>query len=209
VSGKAVVDARLTAAKGPLWRGFVDLYSAVFPRREREPVSLIRDRVADGRYCVSVTGDVSEVSGFCILDRVPDPAYSVITYLGVTEARRGVGLGRALVNHAVDLHRAGAAGRLFVEARDRRALRLYEACGFRALDVPYRAPLFDGSGGTTAMQLLVDPERAGQPELEPLYLRRVIRHIYVDGYHVNPDDERLRDQLRVLGEHVKLARPTC
>lgn len=96
-----------------------DLYAIWIEKRVREPDSQVF--VADWN---------GEAAGFitCLLDG----PHGEIDLFGVGEAARGKGLGRALVEHALQWFAAGGAGRVSVvtQGRNIAAQRLYQHCGF-------------------------------------------------------------------------------
>jgi len=71
-----------------------------------------------------------------LLSEVPDRPVWEITYLGLTSAARGRGLGQAALNYAVEQARGAQVARieLAVDARNTPARRLYEAAGFFPFD---------------------------------------------------------------------------
>ena len=66
---------------------------------------------------------------------VPEPDTWEVIYLGLTPAARGRGLGRKVIEHAVELA-APCVSRLelAVDVRNTPALRLYENTGFTPID---------------------------------------------------------------------------
>ncbi len=74
-------------------------------------------------------------AGVVLLNEVAGRAAWEISYLGLTPAARGRGLGRATLAHALDLTRPHV-GRLelAVDARNHPADRLYRATGFQPYD---------------------------------------------------------------------------
>ena len=82
-----------------------------------------------------LTGE-PEAATVLLLSDVTDRPVWEVTYLGLTPAARGRGLGRVALTHAID--QAGAAGvdriELAVDARNTPARRLYEAAGFTPFD---------------------------------------------------------------------------
>lgn len=80
---------------------------------------------------VAVVG--AEVAGYAVLATRKREAE--LANLAVSASRRGEGVGRALLAHAVDVLRERGARRalLAVRASNRRAIRLYGRHGFRAI----------------------------------------------------------------------------
>jgi GNAT superfamily N-acetyltransferase len=70
-----------------------------------------------------------------LLAEVPDRDVWEVVYLGLTEAARGRGLGRAAIQQALDLARPHVSRlELAVDLRNHPATRLYEAAGFVPFD---------------------------------------------------------------------------
>ncbi len=80
-------------------------------------------------YCATVQG---------VMDRGPIGA---IQNLGVVPSHRGLGLGRALVHHALEGFRQAGLARAYLEvtADNNRAVRLYREVGFRKAKTLYKA----------------------------------------------------------------------
>ena len=70
-----------------------------------------------------------------LLAEIPDRDVWEVVYLGLTEAARGRGLGRAAIQQALDLARPHVSRlELAVDLRNHPATRLYEAAGFIPFD---------------------------------------------------------------------------
>jgi ribosomal-protein-alanine N-acetyltransferase len=87
---------------------------------------------APGTLCLigSVGDGASSVPGGLLIARKADDEAEILTF-GVTRPCRNQGLGRALLQTAVERLRASGAKRLFLEVADgnEAALRLYRSCG--------------------------------------------------------------------------------
>ena len=72
---------------------------------------------------------------------ISDDNFGSIQNLGVTPAHRGVGLGTCLLRQALWGFRRSGLPRAYLEvtARNTRAIRLYERCGFRKVRTVYKA----------------------------------------------------------------------
>ncbi|PWG63217.1 GNAT family N-acetyltransferase [Spiribacter halobius] len=180
------------------WSAFEHAYREVFAPAAQEPLARVRERAAAGRYRVTVAmAEPSVVAGFAIVDRVPSPAYAVLTFVGVREGRRGRGLGARLVQRA-------AAGiretPLLVEAAPG-AEGLYAAAGFRSLALDYRVPVFGGEGAQAHTLMIL---QAGDIVDGP-WLRAVVEDMFIDGYGVAAGDARLARQLAGIGATVELS----
>ena len=74
----------------------------------------------------------SEALGCCALLRIEAGAFEVAK-MAVTEAARGQGVGRRVLEFAIAVARASGASRLYLETNGKLqpAIRLYESVGFR------------------------------------------------------------------------------
>ncbi|MCO6440184.1 MAG: GNAT family N-acetyltransferase [Nitrococcus mobilis] len=190
-------------SKSPEWPAFATLYQHAFPFWEREPLPRIAARIDSGRYRLTVLRFADEpVAGFHLLDRVAVLDYAVLTFLAVHQALRGRGLGRRLLRDALcGFHAEPDAAWLFVEAEAER-VPFYLGQGFRQLALDYRVPHFGSLTATQPMMLLTlhRSDRVGSIAGE--LIRRVIEHLFSDGYQVRPDDPRLVRQLQRVPDLV-------
>ena len=191
---------------GAPWQAFLDLYGHCFPATEREPEARIAARVVAGRYRLVLARTrpgtrrpATVALGFSLVDRVPRLGYAVLTYLAVAPEWRGRGIGRALVAEAVADFRHRSRERLLLVEAVGEAAGLYRGGGFSALEMDYRVPEFAGSG-VQPMTLLAVPARSGQGAVPGETLKGVVRHMFVDGYGVAPDDARLEAQVKRIPE---------
>lgn len=195
--------AAVACCRGRDWSAFTRLYEQAFPVWEREPLSRIASRVCSGRYRLTVLRCADEpVAGFHLLDQVAVLNYAVLTFLAVREPLRGRGLGQRLLRDAVCGFRSRPAPAwLFVEAKAG-AARFYQSLGFRRLALDYEIPHY---GSAVAMQpmTLLALHRDGSPGgVDGELIRRVIGHLFTDGYEVPPTDPRLTLQLRRVPDAV-------
>lgn len=185
----------------PEWAAFEAAYAAVFAPAEREPLARVRQRAAAGRYRITLVGTAgATAAGFAIVDVVPEPAYAVLTFVGVMPPWRGQGLGSRLVQAAVEGVRDVDAP-LLVEAAGE-AQRLYARAGFRALALVYSAPVF-GTAGACGHTLMI---RGAAQHVDGRWLRAVVADMFIDGYGVAAGDARLQAQLARIGATVELSR---
>lgn len=183
------------------WAAFERAYAEVFAPAEREPIERVRERATAGRYRVTLARAAgATAAGFAIVDVVADPAYAVLTFVGVRPRWRGQALGKRLVQAAVEDVRDVAAPLLVEAGAD--AQWLYAGVGFRALALAYDVPVF-GSAGTCRHTLMIH----GAPQrVDGRWLRAVIADMFIDGYGVASEDSRLQAQLARIGVTVELSR---
>lgn len=104
-------------------------------------------RRGDALYVAELNG---EVAGFlaAILQGKGADAQAVIDLVGVAPEQQGHGVGRALVSHFIrEWQHRSAALLVGTQAENDSSLRLYESCGFRAVDTKavFHAHVRDGA----------------------------------------------------------------
>jgi len=122
-------DVRIAIHRGPR-----DSLRALFELAEDSAAEL-DSYIGAGRVLVARSG--SEVIGHLQLTGTGDPGQAEIKNMAVTESRQGQGIGRRLVQAAVDLVAAEAVTTLLVAtaAADIGNLRFYQRQGFRMRSV--------------------------------------------------------------------------
>lgn len=103
---------------------------------EAEDSALLLDGyITDGR--VFVAGKGGDVVGLLQLVESPAPYETEIKNMAVAPASRGTGIGRQLIEHAIDVCRRAGGTRVTVAtgAADVGNLRFYQRCGFRMVSV--------------------------------------------------------------------------
>lgn len=199
--------ARFVTLTGPgdeRWSAFLALYHRAFPAAEREPDPVLAERASGGRYRVRLALDGrGAVAGCYVVDVATEADYALLCYVAVEPRWRRSGVGRRLCLDAVAWFSAEAPTPwLLVEAAPR-AARLYRRCGFTRLTLDYRVPYIDAPG-TQVLQLLVLPPADHGGTVPGQRLRAIIRHLFVDGYLVRPDDPRLQAQLERVPDQTRI-----
>ena len=112
------------------YRGSRDKLRALFELAEDSAAEL-NSYIDTGRVLVAVSG--TEVIGHLQLTGTEDPGQAEIKNMAVREARQGQGVGRQLIQAAVDLVAAGPVTTLLVATAtaDIGNLRFYQRQGFR------------------------------------------------------------------------------
>jgi ribosomal-protein-alanine N-acetyltransferase len=123
-------------------------------RRPWDEAAMAQFASAPGTLCLigSVGNGASSVAGGLLIARKAGDEAEILTF-GVTPSCRKRGLGRALLETAVERLRASGAKRLFLEVEDgnEAALRLYLACG--AAPVGRRPGYYDHGGDAAIFSL--------------------------------------------------------
>jgi ribosomal protein S18 acetylase RimI-like enzyme len=139
-----------------VWRGFSGMTEGAFREvleatyvgsldmPELEGVRTLDDILAShraggrfdpARWQIGHLPDDPASAAVVLLGAGPEPGTWEISYLGLSPAARGRGLGRAALNHALNIARPHAARlELAVDARNLPAEHLYQRCGFEPFD---------------------------------------------------------------------------
>lgn len=196
--------ATLTGPADEHWPAFRALYHRAFPAAEREPDPVLAERARAGRYRVRLALDGrGAVTGCYVVDVAVEADYALLCYVAVEPRWRRSGVGRRLCLDAVAWFRAEAPAQwLLVEAAPR-AAQLYRRCGFTRLALDYQVPYIHASG-MQVLQLLVLASDGQAGTMPGQRLRAIIRHLFVDGYLVSPDDPRLQAQLARVPDQTRI-----
>ncbi len=185
------------------WASFCTLYQSEFPDWEQEPLNTISERLSEGRYALTgVKDNAGQLLGFYLLDQPRDPEYSMLTFMSVEPRYRNQGLGSRICQHAFTHYTQQKQRWLLIEAEERQSF-FYGRQGARRLELEYHIPHFDDSGFSTPMYLmgLMKPDTAGQMDGD--FLRRIIEHVFIDGYRVTREDRCLIRQLELIPDKVR------
>lgn len=179
------------------------IYRETFPAWEREPEDTIAERIADGSYRLRVGILQQRVIGFYLLGLNADPSYAMLCFLAIDPGHRRQGWGGLLCRDAVSyFNTLGEIPWLLVEAKDRQAA-FYGRAGFFRLSLDYQAPRFDGPG-SIPMQLMLRRGKESEAKLSAAECRPILHHIFLQGYQLNPEDQRITDQLARVDNDLNL-----
>jgi len=190
-----------------LWDECIRIYTAAFPRWERESEGALRRRLGMDRYRMRAGRKNGKIVGLVILDIEPPFKSALLTYLAVDDDERGKGYGTALTEEAIRLFREETeCDWLLIEAEDRQA-ELYGRIGFLKISVDFYVPRFDDQG-VVPMHLLALPRHPGLANMSADELKQTLEWIYQSGYLIRSDDPRLAKQLSaVTGDTELIAWP--
>lgn len=202
-----MTELRIFRVEGPAlpeWADVLRIYHESFPDWEREPDALIEARTRTGRYVVwAGAAQSGAIVGFSILERSVSHHYALLAFLAVEGLQRGNGFGAQLCQHALKYFEEQTALKmLYVEAEDRQA-RFYGRLGFRRLDLEYYVPRFD-TKGSVPMRLMAISNDPSVRTLDGKELSTVIQSIFCSGYHLEPNDERIQEQLERIPQRIHL-----
>ena len=173
----------------------LSIYEDSFPASQREKSSNIEKNIANGTYKMCIYLLDEEVLGFYILDIQPQLDYTLLTFLAIKAAKRGIGLGSKLSLKATELFKEELQSKYFlIEAQERQA-KLYEKFGFEKIAIEYSAPSFD-SEQSIPMELM---KLKGSADIDKVSLSKIIEDIFTRGYSLNKNDARIEQQLSKIG----------
>lgn len=185
------------------WKGFCRLYQSEFPAWEQEPLDAIRERLLAGRYSLTgVKNTEGQLMGFYLLDQPNDPDYSILTFMAVTPEYRNQGLGSEICRHAFTHYTKREHHWLLIEAEERQSL-FYGRLGAQCLELEYHIPHFSDAESSTPMHLMVLMKPTTPNEMDGDFLRRIIEHIFIEGYRVTREDDCLIRQLELIPSKLR------
>lgn len=185
------------------WKGFCTLYQSEFPSWEQEPLDAISERLSDGRYALTGVRNANDrLVGFYLLDQPGEPDYSILTFMAVAPEFRNQGLGRQICQHAFTHYTKRDHHWLLIEAEERQSF-FYGRLGARCLELEYHIPHFGDAESSTPMYLMVLMRPAIPNEMDGDFLRRIIEHIFIEGYRVAREDSCLQSQLDLIPSKVR------
>lgn len=185
------------------WKGFCVLYQSEFPSWEQEPLDAISGRLRDGRYKLTGARNADDqLVGFYLLDQPREPDYSILTFMAVAPEFRNQGLGSQICQHAFTHYTKRDRHWLLIEAEERQSF-FYGRLGARCLGLEYHIPHFGDTESSTPMYLMVLMRPVIPNEMDGDFLRRIIEHIFIEGYRVKREDSCLQSQLELIPSKVR------
>lgn len=182
-----------------LWNECMKIYVNSFPDWEREDEASILKRVKSGMYKMIAFAQEAEIKGFYILDLYEKFDYILLSFLVVKEKSRGQGIGGLLCRHGIEYFLSLKYMKwLLIEAEYRQSL-LYERVGFKKLDLDYAIPAYDSQKSIKMNLLAIQKEE----RLTQKSLKFIIENIFICGYCLNKDDERIKTQLNKIPKIIK------
>ncbi len=171
------------------------LYRESFPASERRSEEDLRAALSGSDYLVLSREDAGQIIGFAMIFVPAAKHFALLEYLAVAPNRRSAGLGRKLVEEAIEATRGRS---LLIEIESQtadptsaRRQTFYEKCNFnRIAGVKYQLPL---PGNPPPMELWAHPASESSPNRKQLELW--LRTIYVQVYHCLPDDLRIEQMM--------------
>ena len=182
-----------------LWDDFIKIYNDSFEEWEREDVNKLLVNMIKGRYEITIYLDNNEVQGFYILDIRTKLNYALITFLAVKKELRGKKIGSKLCLNAIEFFKTNLlCGWLLVEAGDIQA-RFYKNLGFERINIDYMIPKFNSKDSISTQLLYISKGET----INAKSLSKIIEDIFINGYSLNEDDERIQQQLEYINSNFQ------
>ena len=176
----------------PLWNDVMKIYDDSFPEWERESVANILVNMLKNKYEIVVYLCENEIQGFYILDINTKLNYTLLTFLAVKKELRGKGVGSKLCLNAIDFFKNNLLCEWFlIEAEDMQT-KFYKKFGLKEIDIDYSVPKFN-SKESVAMDLMYITK---DKKIDADSLSNIIEDIFIVGYSLEGDDERLQKQIK-------------
>jgi len=186
------------------WTSFIEIYNESFSSSEQEDIKVIKNRVLEKRYILTLAQVEEEIVGFYLVDIVKKHSYAILTFLAISEKYRAKGYGTLLCSEMIKqaLHLKDISY-LFVEAEKRQAF-FYKKLGFKKLLLDYNVPSFNTQESTQMSLLLVPITNKDMTYIDVKALKEIVSDVFIDGYSLNIDDERLKKQLNLINKDIRL-----
>ncbi|MFK5971424.1 MAG: GNAT family N-acetyltransferase [Candidatus Marithrix sp.] len=186
---------QITSINTNYWQQFIDIYYQTFPNWEREAIDIIAKQIQNGNYLLFVGID-NKVVGFYILDIVTELNYAVLTYLAVIESKRNQGYGISLCKDAINRCKMDL---LLVETE---YPNLYRKIGFKKFNFAYQIPKFTTSDSVIMYLLAIHNNEPNN--IYRSNLVKIITHMFINGYQLTPNDNRIYKQILQIPDQVEL-----
>ena len=190
----------------------IAIYEQSLPSNERQPRSVIEDRLNQGLCTLYGVMEDDAVVGMMVIWIFEDTPFTFLDYLAVHQDYRGKGIGefcmQKIKEEFAKMHKS-----MLIEVEDPdfgedrvtkiRRIRFYEKCGAKWLaNTPYIIPPLDGTDPTPMLILIIANEETAQ--LDGASVREIIRRIYRSVYEKSEDDLLLNTFISEVGDTILL-----
>jgi ribosomal protein S18 acetylase RimI-like enzyme len=190
----------------------IEIYTNSFPESARQPLSVIRKRVASRKERLLIGVSDNKVVAFALLWRLKGSGFVLLDYLAVKKELRSRSIGFKFMRFISSSLRSSGE-KLIIEVDDprfgrnkqekERRVLFYKRCGSRVLNgIRY----FLGSmTGTRAHRLIlmIMPARSGC-SLKGESVRKLVMQIYKELYHRDSRDEVVQATLATIPKTVSI-----
>lgn len=190
----------------------IAIYEQSLPSNERQPRSVIEDRLNQGLCTLYGVMEDNAVIGMMVIWVFEDTPFTFLDYLAVHQDYRGKGIGEFCMQQIrAEFDKLNKSMLIEVEdpdfGEDRvtkiRRIRFYEKCGSKWLvDTPYIIPPLDGTEPTPMLILVVANEKITQ--LNGASVRDILRRIYRSVYERPENDLLLNSFIDKIGDTISL-----
>jgi GNAT superfamily N-acetyltransferase len=202
-----------TDTRDAVFEKIMQIYRDSFPENERQPGSILEERIRTGLETLSVAFLKDEPVGFCLVWTLKDTAFDLLDYLAVRETSRGSGYGTLILHETAKRVLQGGRS-LVIEVEDpdygyesdwkRRRIEFYTRNGAAILEgFSYILPPLDGTRPTRMRLLFFNGDK--RRCMERWELGNLIRRIYKDVYGRDGDDPYLQEMFLNLPVKPKLS----
>lgn len=202
----------ITDTEDPHFEEAMAIYVTQFPKNERHPVTLIRERVQRGSNKLYVGRITNEVVFVALLWPLDNTDFILLDYMATKETHQSRGIGSSFMKNMRNLL-TEKQKRFVIEVevlkhdtnkREReRRLSFYKRVGAQEMkDVKYILPGLDG-GEPTEMILMLFPSYDGSG-LTGEAVKNLLIQIYRELYNRDQDDVLLNSFLNTVGDRVEL-----
>ena len=187
----------------------MQLYDETFPDWEKEPIDIILEKIKTGKtlLVIATTENKKEVFSMALLEKHTFTDSILFTYLSVKENLRGLGIGSKMVLTIQNMIKEFFNVKwLLIEAEQRQA-ELYSRLNFLKLSFNYISPSFVNDTDYTFMHLMVyDMHHDKKFYIKRSIIEKFIKEIFIYGYLLKKDDERIKIQFDFLKKNKIKAR---
>lgn len=190
----------------------IAIYEQSLPSNERQPRSVIEDRLDQGLCTLYGVMEDASVIGMMVIWIFEDTPFTFLDYLAIHQDYRGKGIGEFCMQKIKEeFSKLNKSMLIEVEdpdfGEDRvtkvRRIRFYEKCGSKWLvNTPYIIPPLDGTEPTPMLLLIIADEQVTQ--LDGASVREIIRRIYELVYEKSEDDSLLNSFITKVGDTILL-----
>jgi ribosomal protein S18 acetylase RimI-like enzyme len=188
------------------------IYEQSLPSNERQPNSVIEDRLNQGLCTLYGVMEGNAVIGMMVIWIFEDTPFTFLDYLAVHQDYRGKGIGEFCMQKIREEF-AKMNKSMLIEVEDPdfgedrvtkiRRIRFYEKCGSKWLvNTPYIIPPLDGTDPTPMLVLIIANEDVTQ--LDGASVRDILRRIYRSVYEKSEDDLLLNSFINKIGDTILL-----
>ncbi len=198
----------LASDSDPAFEDFYRIYSESISSREQKPRAQISRMLGRADYRVLLLKRRGQTVGFSILFLPQKQDFVLLEYMAVDSRYRSTGLGGELFRLSVAAAPRTPSVLLEVDSvpdqaadnsQEKRRVEFYRRMGCLRIDeLSYILPL-PGTGPPPKMDLMIYPA-PGVQTIPKFLLERWLKEIYTGVYNCDPDDPRVSQMLRGVGD---------